>query len=87
MNIPPIMAIPPANALQIQLPKYHDNGDLVLHIQQLTKVCVTNGKNTYCHKLQYFPNSLGGKFVDSSRRYDATHPQATWAEVQRAFIP
>jgi hypothetical protein len=58
------MVIPPANALQIQLPKYHDNGDPVLHIQQLTKVCVTNGKDIDCHKLQYFPNSLKGKAVD-----------------------
>jgi hypothetical protein len=33
MNVPPIMAIPFANVLQIQLPKYHDNEDLVLHIQ------------------------------------------------------
>jgi hypothetical protein len=38
------MAIPLANALRIQLPKYHDNEDLVLHIRQLTKMCVTNGK-------------------------------------------
>jgi hypothetical protein len=64
MNVPPIMAIPPANALQIQLPKYHDNGDLVLHIQQLTKVCVTNGKDTDHHKLQYFPNSLRGRAIN-----------------------
>lgn len=32
MNLPPIMVIPPTNALRIQLPKYHDNEHLVLHI-------------------------------------------------------
>jgi hypothetical protein len=86
MNVPLIMAAPPTNALQIQVPKYHDNGNPILHIQQLTKVCVTNGKNTYCHRLQYFPNSLGGKLVNWFRRYEATHPIATWAKVQCAFI-
>jgi hypothetical protein len=64
MNLPPIMAIPLANALHIQLPKYHDNEDPILLIQQLTKVCVTNGKNTNDHKLQYFPSSLKGKTID-----------------------
>jgi hypothetical protein len=55
------MAMPFANALRIQLPKYHNNEGLVLHIRQLIKVCVTNGKNTNDHKLQYFPNSSRGK--------------------------
>jgi hypothetical protein len=43
MNVPPIMAVPLANVLRIQLLKYYDNEDLVLHIRQLMKVCVTNG--------------------------------------------
>jgi hypothetical protein len=55
------MVIPLANALRIQLPKYHDNESPILHIRQLTKVCVTNGKNIYNHKLQYFPNSWRGR--------------------------
>jgi hypothetical protein len=58
MNVLPIMVVPPTNALRIQLPKYHDNGDLVLHIRQLTKICVINEKDIDHHKLQYFPNSL-----------------------------
>jgi len=33
MNVPPITAVPFANVLRIQLPKYHDNKDLVLHIR------------------------------------------------------
>jgi hypothetical protein len=33
MNDPPIMVVPLANVLQILLPKYHDNKDLVLHIR------------------------------------------------------
>jgi hypothetical protein len=32
MNLPPIMAIPHANALHIQLPIYHDNENPILHI-------------------------------------------------------
>jgi hypothetical protein len=60
----PIMAIPPANALHIQLPKYHDNEDPILLIQQLTKVYVINGKNTYDHKLHSFPIFLKGKVID-----------------------
>ncbi len=43
MNVPPIMVVPLANVLRIQLLKYYDNEDLVLHIRQLMKVCVTNG--------------------------------------------
>ncbi len=57
----PIMAIIHTNILHIQLPKYYDNDDLVLHIQQLIKVCVIDGKDIEYHKLQYFPNSLKGK--------------------------
>jgi hypothetical protein len=33
MNTPPIMVVPHANGLRIQLPKYHDNKYLVLHIR------------------------------------------------------
>jgi hypothetical protein len=32
MFIPPIMALSTANVLHIQLPKYHDNDDLVSHL-------------------------------------------------------
>jgi hypothetical protein len=56
MNVNPFMAIVPINVLHIQLLKYHDNNDLVIHIWQLTKVSVTNGEDTNDHKLQYFPN-------------------------------
>jgi hypothetical protein len=52
MFVPPIMALPTVNVLCIQLPKYHDNDDLVSHLRQFTKVCVTNGKNIPDHKLQ-----------------------------------
>jgi hypothetical protein len=45
MFIPPIVALVVANALCIQIPKYHDNDDPVYHLQQLTKICITNGKN------------------------------------------
>ncbi len=61
MNVNPlmvVMAIVPANVLHIQLLKYHENDDPVIHIRQLTKVCVTNGKDTNDHKIQYFPNSI-----------------------------
>jgi hypothetical protein len=51
MFVLPIMALPTANVLHIQLPKYHDNDDPVSHLRQLTKICVTNGENTHDHKL------------------------------------
>jgi hypothetical protein len=54
MNVNPFMAIVLANVLHIQLPKYHDNDDPIIYIRQLIKVCVTNGEDTYDHKLQYF---------------------------------
>jgi len=72
-------SIPPTNALCIQLPKYHDNEGLILHVRQLIEICVTNGKNIDDHKLQYFPNSLRG-------RYEIFLPVVTWVEVQHAFI-
>ncbi len=80
------MVVLPGNALCIQLPKYHNNEDLVLHIRHLTKMCMTNGENTNDHKLQYFPNSLKGRTVDWFKRYETTHPTVAWAEVERAFI-
>ncbi len=46
-----IMALLAANVLCIQLPKYHDNDDPMSHLQQLTKVYVTNGENTRDYKL------------------------------------
>ncbi len=52
----------------------------------MTKVCVTNGKYTDDHKLQYFPNSLKGRVVDWFGKYETTHPTTTWTKVQRAFI-
>lgn len=58
------MEIPLANALHIQLLKYHNNEDPILHIQQLTKVCVINGENIDNHKLLYFPNFLKGRTID-----------------------
>ncbi len=64
MNIAPIMAIQCVNLLPIQLLKYHDNDDPILHIGQLTKGCVTNGEDIENHKIQYFPNSLKGKSID-----------------------
>lgn len=42
-------------------------------------MCVTNGKNIDDHKLQYFPNSLRG-------RYEIFLLVVTWVEVQGAFI-
>jgi hypothetical protein len=74
MNVPPIMVVPVVNALQIQLFKYHDNRDLVLHIRQLTKVYVIIGKDIDNHKLQYFPNSLKEKATNWFGRYETPHP-------------
>ncbi len=37
MKMNPFMAIVPINVLCIELPKYHDNDDHAIHIQQLTK--------------------------------------------------
>jgi hypothetical protein len=51
MNMNPFMAIVPTNVLHIQLSKYCDNDDPIIHIRQLTKICVINGKDTYDHKL------------------------------------
>jgi hypothetical protein len=86
MNVAPIMDVTLANVLRIQLPKYCDNDDLVLYIQQPTKVCVTNGKDTYDHKIQYFPNSLRKIVTNWFIRYEIAHPIATRNQVQRTFI-
>ncbi len=59
MFVPPIMALTTTNVLCIQLPIY-DNDNLMFHLRQLTKVCVTNGENILDHKLQYFPNLFKG---------------------------
>jgi hypothetical protein len=58
MNSNPLMVIIPTNVFRIQLLKYYDNDDRVIHIQQLTKVYLINGEDIYDHKLQYFLNSL-----------------------------
>jgi len=60
MNIIPTTILPTINVWCIQPPKYHDNDDLMSHLQKLTKVCVTNKEDTNNHKLQYFLNSLKG---------------------------
>jgi hypothetical protein len=65
MNVNPHMVVVLVNVLHIQLPKYHDNDDLVIYIRQLTKVCVTNGEDTYDHKLQYFKILVEGEMLIS----------------------
>jgi hypothetical protein len=85
MFVPPIMVLLATNVLCIQLPKYHDSDDPMSHLQQLTKVCVTNGKNIEDHKLQYFPNSLKRK-VDWFAKFETIRLPTTWDEVQQAFI-
>ncbi len=72
-HISPLKVIVP-NVLQIQLPKYCENNDLVIfHFWQFTMACVTNGENTRAHKLQYFPKSLRGKVVNWFAHYEITH--------------
>jgi hypothetical protein len=50
MNMNPFMVVVPTNVLHIQLPMYHEN-DPIIHIRQLTKICVINGEDTDDHKL------------------------------------
>lgn len=64
MNIPPLMVVTPTNVSRIQLPKYHNNDDPILHVRHLAKVCVTNVEDTNARKIQYFPDSLRGRDVD-----------------------
>jgi hypothetical protein len=59
MNIPPIMDVIPTNVLKIQLPKYHDNDDPILHIKS-----IINSKDIDDHKIQYFLNSLKGRVAN-----------------------
>jgi hypothetical protein len=82
MNVNLLRAVVLAHVLHIQLPKYRDNDDPVIHIQQLTKVCVTNGKNKNDHKVQYFPNFLRGRATNWFARSETTHLATTWDEVQ-----
>lgn len=58
MHVPLAMVVVVTNVLRIPLPKFHDGNDAVIHIGRLAKVCVTNGEDTYVHKLQYFPTIL-----------------------------
>ncbi len=78
MNMNVIMVVVPPNVFRIQLPRYHDNDDIVIHITQLTKVFVINGKYIDDHKLQYFSNSLKGITINWFARYETTHPITTW---------
>jgi hypothetical protein len=64
MNVNPLMAIIHVNVLRIKLPKYHDNDGHVIHIRQLTKVCVINGEDIDDHKLQYFSNFIKRRAPD-----------------------
>jgi len=86
MNMNPLMVVVPTNVLHIQLSKYHDDDDLVIHIRQLTKVCVINGKDTNNHKLQFFPIFLKRITIDWFAKYEMAHLVATWGEVQQDFI-
>jgi len=63
MNVNPLMVVILVKVLHIQLPKYHDNDDHIIYIQQLTKVRTTNGKDTYDHKLQYFKILVEGELL------------------------
>jgi len=86
MNTNPIMVVVLVDVLRIQLLKYHDNDDLIIYIQQLIKVCVTNEENMDDHKVQYFFNSFKRKATDWFFKYEMIHPMATWNEVQWVFI-
>ncbi len=86
MNVIPIMVIPLVNALHIQLLNYHNNYDLVVHIQQLTKVCVMNDENTKDHKIQYFANFFKKKVIDWFAKYETAHPTGTWNQMQFTLI-
>jgi hypothetical protein len=82
MNVHPLMAIVPANVLCIQLPKYHDNDDPIIHISQLTKVCVTNGENTNDHtNFNIFQILLEGKLLISLLGMRTAYSATTWDEV------
>lgn len=75
MNIVPHKVLPIINVLWFQLPKFHDNDDLASHIQQLTKVWMTNGENIKDRKFQYFPIFLRGRVAYWFSKYETTHLQ------------
>jgi hypothetical protein len=81
MNVNPFMVVVPTNVLCIQLLKYHDNDDLVIHIRKLTKVFVSNGEDIDDHKLQYFPNFFKGRAINWFARYEIIHLATTWDEI------
>jgi hypothetical protein len=83
---PVTMALIVGNVLSIQLLKYHNGGEPLSHIQQLTKVCVTNSENTNLNKLQYFPDNLQGRTNDWSTHFETTNLAIAWPVVQQAFI-
>lgn len=84
--VPPVsMVATMGNVLCIQSPKYHDNDDPISHLQQLTKICATNGKNINANKLQYFPNFLEGRTTNWFAQYEITNLTTTWNEIQKAF--
>ncbi len=66
------MILPTTNVWYIQPSKYHDNDDLMSHLQKLTKVCVTNKEDTNNHKLQHFFNSLRGWTTNWFAKYETT---------------
>jgi hypothetical protein len=86
MFVPPIMALLATNELRIQLPKYHDNDDPISHLQQLTTICVTNGKNIEDHKFQYFPNSLKRKAVDWFAKFETAQLATTWEKYNKLLF-
>ncbi len=63
MNVNPVMVVVPTNFLRIQLPKYHDNDDLVIHIQQSTKVYVIMEKIQTIINYNTFQILLEGKLL------------------------
>ncbi len=65
------------NVLWIPLAKFHDADDVVIHIERLAKVCVTNGEDIDAHELQYFPTTLWGKNASWFIYYETTNPIAT----------
>ncbi len=83
---PATMALIVGNVLSIQLLKYHDGGEPLSHIQQFTKVCVTNSENNNLNKLQYFLDNLQGKTNDWFAHFETTNLAITWSVVQQAFI-
>jgi hypothetical protein len=44
---PQAMAVVVGNVLRIPLPKFHYGNNVVTHVGQLAKMCMTNNENTY----------------------------------------